>query len=77
MKYKMEPALSRITSPITLIFPNGSEMQLVNGRELVEAKFDKKWFVFELSAKESVVEIKVKEQINPCITWIGEEQSFF
>ena len=50
MTYKLEPGLSRITSPVRLIFPERTE-EYENGTEACDAEFDKKWRVVELRAK--------------------------
>lgn len=75
MTYKLESGLSRITSPVRLIFPEGSE-EYENGKEAADDLFDKKWRVVELRARENVVEIRLIEMDVPMVNPIGEETFF-
>ena len=75
LTYKLEPGLSRITSPVRLIFPERAE-EYENGKEAVDDLFDKKWRVVELRARENVVEVVVEEMDVPAVNAIGEETFF-
>ena len=75
MTYKLEPGLSRITSPVRLIFPEGAE-EYRSGLEACEAEFDKKWRVVELRVAGDVVEIRLTEMDVPAVNPIGEETFF-
>ena len=77
MTYKLEPGLSRITSPISLLLPDGTERRYESGRDIVEAAFDHRYVVTRIRAVENMVELKLEELIDPATNWIGEEQSFF
>lgn len=70
MTYKLEPGLSRITSPIILIFPGGEKTEYRNGEAAYAAVFDRKWKVAEIAAKENKIEISLEESDEP-------DQSFF
>ena len=73
MTYKLEPGLSRITSPVRLMFPEGSE-EYSSGLEVCEAEFDKKWRVVELRADSGTVEVVVEESDVPAVNavWGGD-----
>lgn len=78
MTYKLNPALSKILSPIILVFPNGKKLNFINGDDLVEAVFDKCYMVKSLRAIEGTVEIVLMERRAPEMNWSGEEAvSFF
>lgn len=82
MTYKLEPGLSRITSPVRLIFPaegkNGDSRQeeYENGLAATETEFDKKWRVVELRADGGVIEVVLEQMDVPCVNLIGEETFF-
>ena len=75
MTYKLEPGLSRITSPVRLIFPEGSE-EYSSGLAATEAEFDRKWRVVELRAVENVIEVVLEQMDVPAVNPIGEETFF-
>ena len=77
MTYKLEPGLSRITSPIVLIFPDGHREEYSSGTDVVEAVFDCRYRVSEIRAVENTVEIVLEEMVMPGVNWAGEEQTFF
>ena len=76
MTYKLEPGLSRITSPIVLIFPNHTSQRCENGKDAVETVFDKRWKVTEIRASDGVIEVIVEEAVVPDVNPIGEETFF-
>ena len=71
MTYKLEPGLSRITSPIKLIFPDHTE-SYSSGAEVCRAVFDHKYVVREIRAAGDTIEIRVEEMEMP-----GGEETFF
>lgn len=77
LTYKLEPGLSRISSPIVLMMPDGEKREYKDGKEIVEALFDKRWKVTELRAAGDAIEEKVEETVIPGTNWTGEEQTFF
>ena len=75
LTYKLEPGLSRITSPVRLIFPERSE-DYSSGLAATEAEFDKKWRVVELRARDDVIEVILEQMDVPYVNPIGEETFF-
>lgn len=67
MTFKLEPGLARITSPITLHYPDHTTRRFSSGEELAGTAFDKRW---------KVTEIKVEEAVVPEINAVGEETIF-
>ena len=57
----LEKELRRITSPITLLFPDDSKMDLENGRELGRQAFDKKYGITEIRNQDERIEIVLQE----------------
>lgn len=77
MTYKLNPELSKITSPVVLI-DGDCRMEFQNGKALTEAVFEKRYLIKSLTAVENKVEIVVEEQNAPQQNWAGEEAvSFF
>ena len=77
MTYKLNPALSKIKSPIVLI-ADSIKTNYADGNELVQAVFEKKYAVESIRAVENHVEITLVEPKTPDINWCGEEPfSFF
>ena len=76
MTYKLEPGLGRITSPITLLFPDGHTASFSSGEEACRAVYDRKYRVVEMRAVENTVEIRVEEMTTPIINLVGEETFF-
>ena len=72
MTYKLEPGLSRIVSPLILIFPDGGRMEFENGAAACAAVFDHRYVVREIRAAVDTIEIKVEEMEMP-----GGEVTFF
>lgn len=78
MTYKLNPALSKILSPIILILPDGNKQEYENGNELVEAVFDKCYMVKSMKAVSNSIEITLMERTASVMNWNGEEAvSFF
>lgn len=79
MTYKLNPEVRKIGSPVTLIFPDGTEKIFKSGSEVESAVFDKHYIITEITAEDSKIKLKLMEQQNrPTINWIGEEAvSFF
>lgn len=78
MTYKLDPSVSKITSPILLIY-DGYEKVFENGKQLADADFDKYYLIDNISIKDDMIAVKLKEndRINDT-NWCGEEQvSFF
>lgn len=76
MTYKLNPAIAKITSPITLIFPNGARHSYTSGAAVAEKTFNERYRVAEIRAVESVIEIKLESMTTPVINAIGEETFF-
>ena len=72
MTYKLEPGVSRITSPIKLHLPGGEIKEFENGAAVCAAVFEKKYVVREIRAIENVVEVKLEEAAE-----LNGEESFF
>ena len=75
MTYKLEPGLSRITSPVRLLMKD-EVREFESGLAVTEAEFDKKWRVIELRAQDGVIEVVVEESDAPIVNPIGEETFF-
>ena len=76
MTYKIEPGLGRITSPITLLFPDGHTANYSSGEEVCETVFDRKYRVTVIRAAEDRIEIRVELTAVPEINAVGEETFF-
>ena len=69
MTYRLEPGLSRITSSVHLILPTGEIKEYRDGKEIVEAVFDKRWKVTEMRAVNDEIEITLREPDIPDSTF--------
>lgn len=76
MTYRMEPGLTRITSPIILHFPDNTTRRFSSGEDVVRETFDKRWKVTEIRAGDGEIELMVEEMTTPIINPIGEETFF-
>lgn len=76
MIFKLELGLTRITSPITLHFPDHTTRRFSSGEDVVRETFDKRWKVTEMRAAGDVVEIRVEPMTVPEINALGEETFF-
>ena len=82
LTYKLEPGLSRITSPVRLVFPaegkngDGRREEYDSGLAVTEAEFDKKWRVVEMRARDDVIEVILEQMDVPYVNPIGEETFF-
>lgn len=65
MTYKLNPALSVISSPVTLCFPNGSKQNYQNGKEVAEAIFDTGYTINAIKAEENTVVIILEKTLLP------------
>ena len=75
LTYKLEPGLTRITSPVRLVMKD-EVREFESGLAATEAEFDKKWKVTEIRAAGDVVEVSVIETDVPYVKPIGEETFF-
>ena len=80
MTYKLNPYVKKITSPIKIKFDVSEEvMNFADGVALAEADFEKNYLIDSVSAKDSSIEITLRENdmVN-VVNWVGEEAvSFF
>ena len=77
MRYKLNPAIGKITSSLVLII-NGSELEFENGEEAVNHDFEKNYIVDSMYARNNKVVAVLKESEINNTNWVGEEQvSFF
>ena len=76
MTYKLNPAIAKISSPVTLIFPGGARHEYSSGTAVAEKTFNEKYRVVEIRAVESVIEIELEPMTTPVINAIGEETFF-
>lgn len=76
MTYKLNPAIAKITSPVTLIFPNGTQHSYASGAAVAEKTFNERYRVTEIRAAGGVIEISLEPIITPVINAIGEETFF-
>ena len=77
MTYKLDPSLSRITSPVLLILPNGEAKEYKNGALVIRDVFDQKYSVADMKAVGDVVVITLSYAEMDCVNWVNEEQTFF
>ena len=77
MTYKLEPGLSRVTSPVRLVFPTGEKKDYESGAEVTDAVFNQRYRVVEIRARGDVVEVVLDNVDAPSVNWTGEEQTFF
>lgn len=78
MTYKLNPAIEKITSPVSLLLPDGTRQDYKSGKLVCEAVYDQRYTVKEIRAVENTVELTLEEMTVPMIQSIGEEQvSFF
>lgn len=64
MTYKIDSIVSKLFSPITVIYQDGSRQEFTNGKELSEASFDKQYRIENVTAKENNFEIEVAEIVH-------------
>lgn len=80
MTYKLNPEVKKITSPIIIKFDGSEEvLSYEDGAALAEADFEKNYLIDSVSAKDSSIEITLREndKVN-VVNWVGEEAvSFF
>ena len=80
MTYKLNPDVKKITSPIKIKFDGSEEvLNFEDGAALAEADFEKNYLFDSVSAKDSSIEIilREKDMVN-VVNWVGEEAvSFF
>ena len=77
MTYKINPEVSKIESPIVLVFPNGEKKSYHSGIDVAEAAFDRRYIISTLKAVDDKIEIDLLEPVLAGSNWIGEEQTFF
>lgn len=78
MTYKLNPELSKILSPVILLFPDGNREEYENGRFAAEATFSEAYQVFSMTAVNNKVEIQLSERSVPEISSENVETiSFF
>lgn len=76
MTYKLNPAIAKITSPVTLIFPGGARHSYTSGAAVADQVFNERYRVTEIRAVESVIEIELEPVMVPEVNAIGEETFF-
>ena len=76
LTYKLEPGLARISSPIVLAMPDGTERKYESGEAVCKAEFEQKYLVMEMRAQDCEIEIRLEMQKNPEINTI-DEVTFF
>lgn len=72
MAYKLDPGLSRIMSPVSLLFPDGEKRDYRNGSEACEDTFDHSYRVDEIRAVDNVIEIALSE-----VKSLNGDETFF
>ena len=73
MTYKLEPGLSRITSPIKLHLPGREIKEFENGAAICSDVFDHRYVVVEIRAAGDTIEIRLEEMEMP----MNGEETFF
>lgn len=78
MTYKLDPSVSKITSPVLLIY-DGCEKVFENGKQLADAVFDKNYLIDSISIKNNMIAVTLKG--NDCLNEVkwanNSEVSFF
>lgn len=64
MTYHLEPFLEKITSPVILLFPDGSYEKCKNGKEISSMTFHKKYNVISIYSTDNYVEIKLENAVS-------------
>lgn len=77
MKYKLEPGLGRILSPVCLILPDGTKRNYPSGVQVVESIFDAAYKVASITASDNMIEIRLEERKMSDVTVPEDMQSFF
>lgn len=72
MTYKIDPIVTRISSPITLVMPNGDKKRFESGQSASIVVFEQRYVIDKIIAKDNEISIYLKEINAP----IGEG-SFF
>lgn len=72
MTYKLNPEISKITSPVELFFPDGESEKFESGAEVCSAVFENRYIVKELRGKNNEIVIILGIPENP-----SNEISFF
>ena len=60
MTYKLEPMLEKITSPTTLVFPDGTTSEYLNGKSVAKQTFNEKYLVSSIQAADHTIRINLK-----------------
>ena len=76
MKYKLNPELRKIQSPIKIIIGD-EHKKYINGTALTADVFVKRYVISSIRAIENVIEIELEEAVVNAVNWTGEEQTFF
>ena len=77
MTYKLNPALRKIQSPITLVI-DGAETAYPNGAVLTEQIFEKRYTVESMTARDDRIVIELKEAPQtPDLALCPNELNFF
>jgi len=76
MTYKLNPAIAKISSPVTLFFPSGVRHEYSSGTAVAEQAFNERYRVTEIRATGDVVEINLELMTVPEVNAIGEETFF-
>ena len=77
MTYKLNPALRKIQSPITLVI-DGVETEYPSGAVLTEQIFEKRYTVESMTARDDQIVIVLKEAPQtPDLAFCPDELSFF
>ena len=80
MTYKLNQEVKKIASPITIRFDGSDDvLSFANGTALADACFEKNYLIESVAAKDSTIEITLRENdmVN-VVNWVGEEAvSFF
>ena len=72
MTYKIDPIVELISSPVTLVMPNGDKKRFTSGKSASIAVFNQRYIIDNITAVDNVVIISVVEVSAP----VGED-SFF
>lgn len=72
MTYKLEPGLSRITSPVSFLLPDGKRIEYCSGAEACEVVFEHKYVVESMRAVNSSIEIILSE-----VESLNADETFF
>ena len=61
MKYRLNPGIGKLVSPVTLILPDGTRKQFESGAEACEeSRFEQRYGIKAIRAAENSIEVELE-----------------